>query len=256
MNNINNSDHIKSNKKSSSRRKLGYALMLTGLLSSSSPAEAKTLNTIDNNGQSLEVVDNSNILNNIERRTWIALSGEYANKLKNFVVTNKVMKSNNWAKFTENFIVNQMKSNWWISKENQLVFVWSAVYKQITDNDLYDWSDWDDDRLDEFSNVIDNIEQCWNEYVIWFNSYMKRASADAQQRSADADREIIRGTNSRLNNLVKFYNLYKNNPSSIKQNEINHMMRSAKEIVQDCKEYGIDYKAKLPIEVRRFYGID
>ena len=83
-----------------------------------------------------------------------------------------------------------------------------------------------------------------------------RKSAEYDRRSADADREIIRGTNSRLNNLVKFYNLYKNNPSSIKQNEINHMMRSAKEIVQDCKEYGIDYKAKLPLEVRKFYGID
>jgi hypothetical protein len=69
MNNINNSDHIKSNKKSSSRRKLGYALMLTGLLSSSSPAEAKTWNSVDNNEQSVELVDNSNILNNIERRT-------------------------------------------------------------------------------------------------------------------------------------------------------------------------------------------
>ena len=298
MNNINNSDHIKNNKKSSSRRKLGYALMLTGLLSSSSPAEAKTWNSIDNNEQSVEVVDNSNILNNIERRTWITLPEEYANTLKSFVATNKVMKSNIWAKFTENFIVNQMRFNWWISKKNQLVFVWSAVYKQITNNDLYDWSDWDDNRLDEFSNIIDNIEQCWNEYVTWFNSYMERTSAEAQQRlseaqkrsadadrrsaeaqkrsadadrrsaeaqkrSADADRrsaeaqkEIIKTTHNRLNQLIEFYDLYKSDPNSIKKENLDRMIKNAKDVIQISKQYGIDYKAKLPIEVRRFYGID
>ena len=50
--------------------------------------------------------------------------------------------------------------------------------------------------------------------------------------------------------------MYKKDPSSIKQSEINQMQNSAKEIVQDCKQYNIDYKAKLSPEMLKFYGIE
>ena len=34
------------------------------------------------------------------------------------------------------------------------------------------------------------------------------------------------------------------------------MKNNAKDVVKTCKEYDIDYKAKLSPEVRRFYDID
>ena len=268
MSNINTANNTNSNK-SNKRKNLGYALMIATLLGTSSPTEAKTGN-IMNNKQSIEVVDNWGIISNIEKRTWIKLPNEYTDKLNNFVTTNKIMKSRNWIKFTEDFIVNQLKYNWNISKKNQLLFIRSAVYKQLTNNDLYDWSDWDDNRLDEFSNVIDNIEQCWNDYINWINAYMKKISADAKQQSAEARQQSaearqqsaearqqsIESTYDWLKQIKDYYYLCINNPNAINDDELNGTKKYAKYVIQNCKRYHIDYKTKLSPEVRNFYGID
>lgn len=232
-----------------SSKGLGFTLMIVSLLSLNNPAEAKTVDTYNFNQQGVEVLADSSIVSNIERRTWTVLPRLYVDKIKNFVANNELMKKHSAAEFTENFIVNQMKSGWWISKQNQLLFIWDAVYEQITKKNFYDWEDWDNNRLSEFENTMDSIENCWNKYKKEFIAYM-------EWRSAEANKEIIRATNSRLNNLITFYNLYKKDPSSIKQSEINQMQNSAKEIVQDCKQYNIDYKAKLSPEMLKFYGIE
>lgn len=264
MNNVNKLDKNNSNQKKSNRLgKIPYIFALSTILSIANPSEMKANTLFDKNQEGVEVVTNSNIASNIERRTWVILPNPYAQKLENIISNNTVMQDRGSAKYIEDFIVKEMQKNRWISKENQLLFIWTHIYKEISNKYLYDWSDGDDNRLNEYSDAIEQVEESGRNFRNWYIAYTKQRSADADRksaeydrRSADADREIIRGTNSRLNNLVKFYNLYKINPSSIKQNEINHMMRSAKEIVQDCKEYGIDYKTKLPLEVRKFYGIN
>ena len=292
-----------------------------------------------------------------------------------------VIKSKIGSEYTEEFIKEQMNSSWGINNQNQLIFVWSAVYKQITDEDLYDGSDGDDSRLDDFAEVVDRWEACGNKYAEGFNKYMEQKSAEAKQRSAEAqkrsaeaqkrsaeaqkrsaeaqkrsaetdsmslvnnlkkisesleklsssiekystmidedhlgkeaievlsdfknkktalgeraiklksqmnnkqnhtsseidsllniskkllsdisnlrsevaDRRATKITYSRLENLVKFYSLYKKDPKTIYPDEIAYMRNSAKEIVQDCKEYNIDYKKELTPEMLKFYGIE
>ena len=122
----------------------------------------------------------------------------------------------------------------------------------------------------DFENVMDRVEQCWKSYNSGFKAYMRQVAADADRRAADADRratdadrdfnnsrqENIRLTNKWLNQLIEFYNLYRRNPSSIKQDEIRQTKEYAKHVIQNCKQYNINYKAKLSPEVRRFYGID
>ena len=202
-----------------------------------------------------------------------------------------VIKSKIGSEYTEEFIKEQMNSSWGINNQNQLIFVWSAVYKQITDEDLYDGSDGDDSRLDDFGDVVDRWEACGKKYAEGFNKYMEQKSAEAKQRSAEAERrsaeydrrsaeydrrsaeydrrsaeydrrsaearqKIAKTTSSRLENLVKFYSLYKKDPKTIYPDEIAYMRNSAKEIVQDCKEYNIDYKKELTPEMLKFYGIE
>lgn len=248
MNNINTSNHSENLKKSSKWNKLPYTLLLISLLNVNNSAEAKTLDTYNFNQQGVEVLADSGIISNIERRTWVKLPTLYANKIKNFVINSKVIEGSG-AKFTEDFIVDQMKSNWWISKQNQLLFIWDAIYEQITKKNFYDWEDWDSNRLSEFENAMDSIENCWKKYKEWFTSYMKQMSAGAEQ-------ELIRLTKIWLDQLVEFYSLYKRNPSSAKQEEITQMKNSAKKIIQDCKKYNIDYKPKLSSEILKFYGIE
>ena len=185
MNNINSNNYPEKSNKYSRWNKLPYTLLLVSLLSLNNPAEAKTINTYNFNQQDVEVLVDSSIVSNIERKTWIILPKMYADKIKNFVQNSKVVEGLG-ARFTENFIVDQMKSDRWISKQNQLLFIWDAVYEQITKKNFYDWEDWDEKRLEEFENAMDSIEICGEKYKEWFTSYMKQKSAEARQQSTEA----------------------------------------------------------------------
>ena len=51
------------------------------------------------------------------------------------------------------------------------------------------------------------------------------------------------------NNMMEFYNMYKDKPGIIKDEEIKFMKEHTKEIIEDCKKFGIDYRAILLKEV-------
>ena len=285
MNNINSKNYSINSTKPHKWKNLGYALMLTTLFNLNNPAEAKNYTTINDYKPNLEIIDTPDIINNIEKRTWIILPHEYHNKLKTFVETNEVMKSKNWVKFTEDFIVNQMEYDWWIDKQNQLLFIWFAVYEQITWEYFYDWSDGDDNRLEEFSNVMDKVEQCWKEYVTWINTYMEEVSTEAdrmsaeyrqqsaeyrqqsaeyrqqsaeyRQQSAEAIKKIMEQDSIRLKkSMIEFYEISIRSQNSIKKEDIDFAKESTKTIIEDCKKYWIDYRAILLKEVWDMKKVD
>lgn len=219
----------------------------------------------------------TDIIDRLDATLGVSLPSEYKANIRGNEKMQRVIKSKSGSEYTEGFIKEQMNSSWGINNQNQLIFVWSAVYKQITDEDLYDGSDGDDNRVDDFAEVVDRWEACGNKYAEGFNKYMEQKSAEAKQRSAEYDRrsaeadrrsaeydrriaeydkEITKKTSSRLENLVKFYSLYKKDPKTVYPDEIARMKVSAKEIVQDCKEYNIDYKKELTPEMLKFYGIE
>ena len=212
----------------------------------------------------------TDIIDRLDATLGVSLPSEYKANIRGNEKMQMVIKSKIGSEYTEEFIKEQMNSSWGINNQNQLIFVWSAVYKQITDEDLYDGSDGDDSRLDDFGDVVDRWEACGNKYAEGFNKYMEQKSAEAKQRSAEAERrsaeadrrsaearqEIIKTTHRRINQLVQFYNLYKEDPNSVKQENLEWMLGNAKEIVQDCKEYNIDYKKELTPELLKFYGIE
>ena len=247
----------------------------------------------------------TDIIDRLDATLGVSLPSEYKANIRGNEKMQRVIKSKIGSEYTEGFIKEQMNSSWGINNQNQLIFVWSAVYKQITDEDLYDGSDGDDSRLDDFGDIVDRWEACGNKYAEGFNKYMEQKSAEAERRSAEAkqksaeaerrsaeydrrsaeadrrsaeydrrsaeadrrsaeydrriaeyDKEITKKTSSRLENLVKFYSLYKKDPKTVYPDEIARMKVSAKEIVQDCKEYNIDYKKELTPEILKFYGIE
>lgn len=198
----------------------------------------------------------TDIIDRLDATLGVSLPSEYKANIRGNEKMQRVIKSKSGSEYTEGFIKEQMNSSWGINNQNQLIFVWSAVYKQITDEDLYDGSDGDDNRVDDFAEVVDRWEACGNKYAEGFNKYMEQKSAEAERRSAEYDKEITKKTSSRLENLVKFYSLYKKDPKTVYPDEIARMKVSAKEIVQDCKEYNIDYKKELTPEMLKFYGIE
>ena len=98
--------------------------------------------------------NSQDIVDRLDAALGMSLPDDYKSKVKDLAKTNKVLKDGDGNAFTEGFIKEQMKQNWGISKGNQLIFVWSAIYDKLTNNDLYDGSDGDNKRLDDFSNVI------------------------------------------------------------------------------------------------------
>ena len=166
------------------------------------------------------------------------------------------MRTRSATAYTEEFIVNEMKNDWWISKDNQLLFVWSEIYGWITGWKLYDiLDDEDDNRYDEYSRTSKQIATSYDNYKKWFKTYIDTWIADADRRSADADRRIsdaerrsaeakeqaMRLDSIRIgNNLEEFYDTYIRNPNIVKQEEIDFMKKRTKEVVAQCQKYWID----------------
>lgn len=221
---------------------------------------------------SAQVQSQDNLVDRVSRAVGVRLPDGYEAKVKEFVAKSELFQGKSAEAFTEQWIAEQMKTSWGIDRGNQLLFVWDAVYEQITKKNFYDGEDGNKKRLDEFEKVMDNIEACGKKFKEDFTAYMKRRiaeaekqSAEAKKQSAEAERRSINSTYNGLNQCIRFYKLYKKNPSLIKPNDVVDMKDYAKHVTKNCKEYNIDYKAELRkelgddkkvAELLKFYGIE
>ena len=212
-----------------------------------------------------------NLVDRVSRAVGVRLPDGYEAKVKEFVAKSKVLEGIG-GEFTEMWIAGQMKTSWGIDKGNQLLFVWDAVYEQITKKNFYDGEDGNKARLDEFEKVMDNVEACGKKYKEDYTAHMKqisaeadRISAEARQQSAEARQQSISQTYRGLKQCIEYYQLCKKYPSAVKPNELAETKEYAKYVTQNCKKYNIDYKAELRkelgddkkvAELLKFYGIE
>lgn len=202
------------------------------------------------------VANAQDILTRLDKALGVSLPAEYQPQFKSFVDTNKILCDEGSNLFIEQYIKDQMESNLRINKQNQLLFVWNAIYHAITDKYIYKGDDGNDDRLDEYTTVMDEIDECETQFRNKYIAYTKERSAEAKQRSAEAQQESVEATKKGLKELIRFYSLYKRNPSIIYKDEIETAKKHSKWIISNCKEYDIDYKSILSPEVLKFYGIE
>jgi hypothetical protein len=69
-----------------------------------------------------------------------------------------------------------------------------------------------------------------------------------------------------LKEIHKFYTNFKNNPNIVKDYEIQQAKKVAKDVIQNCKKYWINYRvillkevwwdAKKVDEILKFYGVE
>lgn len=197
------------------------------------------------------------LVDKVSQAVGVELPSEYKGKVKAFVQSSKVLEGDE-AIFTEQFITQQMKEDWGINKQNQLLFIWDAIYEQITKKNFYDGEDGNKQRLADFEEAMDNIEACGKKYKQDIIAYMKQGSAEARQQSAEA-------TKAGLSQITRYYNLCKEYPTAIDNEELEETKKYAKHIIQNCKEFNLDYKAILRKElgneqkvkdILKFYGIE
>ena len=78
----------------------------------------------------------------------------------------------------------------------------------------------------------------------------QQRSAEYEKRSADAIKNIMHTDSTRIKkHMEKFYDTYIQTPNIVKQEDIDFMRKSAKDIIASCREYCIDYRAILLKEV-------
>lgn len=232
-----------------------YPVALFSLLNFANINEMQGQSKESNNRTNTEL-STEEFVSQLDKKLWVTLPSGYDSKVRNFVQNNYVMQNNNARVFTQNFIVDEMKKNWWISKQNQLLFIRYSIYLNIEKKDLYDWDDWDEKRLEEFEMALDFVENCWKQYINNLNIYIKQCTESANKKADESIRHIMSLDSAWLKSLNNIYNLYKKDPSSVTAWELEQARKSAAHIISDCKKYGIDYKKLLAPEVRKFYGIE
>ena len=100
------------------------------------------------------------------------------------------MRTRSATAYTEEFIINEMKEDRWINKQNQLLFIRSTIYEWISKNNLYDrLDDEDESRWNEYEKALKLINNSYEKYKTWFKTYMESVSAEARQQSAEYDRQ-------------------------------------------------------------------
>ena len=231
------------------------------------------------NGQ--DVSSTSTIIDRLDKKLWVSVPAEYSAKLLNFVLNDTIMRTRSATAYTEEFIINEMKKDRWISKQNQLLFIWSKIYEWIVQTKLYKLlDDTDINRRSEYKKSLKQIANCYEGYEKWFRTYMetksaeydkqsaeaRQQSAEARQQSAEAIKTIMQQDSIRLKkSMIEFYEIYIRIPSTVKKEDIDFAKESTKTIVGDCKKYWIDYRAILLKEVwdkrkveeiLKFYGVE
>ena len=217
-------------------------------------------------------VSAQDLVDKVSQAVGVELPSEYKGKVKNFVMNSKILSYKDAQTFTELFIKEQMNTNWGINKQNQLLFIWDAIYEQITKKNFYDGEDGNKQRLDNFEKALDNIEACGKKYKQDFTAYMekqsaeaKKQSAEAKKQSAEAKKQSAEVTKAGLSQITRYYNLCKEYPTAIDNEELEETKKYAKHVIQNCKEFNLDYKAILRKElgneqkvkdILKFYGIE
>ena len=105
------------------------------------------------------------IVDRLDKALGVTLPSEYQSKLKTFVQSSLVFKDKDASELTEQFIKDEMKKDWGISKQNQLLFMWSKIYGGISQAKLYNWLDDENTaRGNEYKKALRPIADFYMEY--------------------------------------------------------------------------------------------
>ena len=80
-----------------------------------------------------------------------------------------------------------------------------------------------------------------------------RRIAEADRRIEEADNDAIKALNNALTAIIDFYNSYNISPDPKRLESFELKVQKA---ISLCKQYNIDYKAKLSNEILQFFGVE
>ena len=217
------------NTKNKSNKGLLYSAIVAAILSLTNPKDLNGQNFRDSSTDTTEQVANYDLLDRVQKRVNIELPAWYEEKLRNFIEQFDLLKDRKLAKYTEDFIVKKMSENIWITKENQILFLWNDCIGVLLGEDLYPWylEDDNNERAREFKKAM---------------PYLRNSLYEYSERTTQRIVTLIYIT---LNELIRFYNYFRENPQSVDQADIDEAKQKFKKIIPLCNAYNIDYTKKL-----------
>lgn len=232
------------------------ALIFLSLLGTPAKIQASTQTTNRQLKNTIELNETNDLLDKMNQKFWINIPSPYNEILKNFISNSATLHNKTAIEFTENFISDQMSQNRWISKENQYLFIRCTIYTTLTNWELYDWTDWDEQRYNEYENAFESFLSCEENYKTELKNIMNielKKSRDDLQKSRDdlqkAKNNLLRTDTEWLMELIRFYNIYQKDPSLVNQEELEQVSKASKDLIKFCKRDWIDYKSVLIKEV-------
>lgn len=222
-----------------SPKNAGYALLVAAALLWVNSTDTKAGTITNDTRAKIEQIVSSDIVDNVQQRTWIKLPAWYDEKIRDFIANNDILKNNNdLLKFIEDFIVEQMnKKPWWVNPENRCLYVYNLCFEYLSDKDLYSWEDGNEERTMQFIKVAPVLTLALDEFI------------------HKVDQFIVTWIYIKLNYLVDIYNSFKERPQTIRQSDIEEARQLlVKQVIPLCNMYDIDYKKKLSVAAE-FYGI-
>lgn len=225
------------------------SLIFLSLLGTPTKIQATIQATNQQLKNTIELNETNNLLDKMNQKFWITLPTQYNENLKNFISNSITLNYEAAFKFTENFISEQMSQNRWISKENQYLFIRCAIYYTLTNWELYDWSDWDEQRYNEYEMAFEYFLNCEENYQIRLKELIENEKQTAENDLQKSKDDLLRTDTLWLIEIIRFYDTYQKNPNLLNQEELEQVSKASKDLIKFCKRDWIDYKSVLIKEV-------
>ena len=257
-------------------RGLSIALLLAVLWLVGIPVGAKSITTVSPQPNVVAAADTSMVAYT-EMKTCTKIPSAYKNKIDSVLKENlyviELNGTNSWS-FTTDFVIKEMESDWGISKDNQLMFIWISLCEVLSGEYPYDGESGDSKMIEEFEKAFKYIDACGKRYKVGIMPFIEKAcaeydrqsaearkqSAEARKQSAEYIKETMMVDSTGIRDMIKAYN---NRTTNTCEEVI--VKNAVKGILQDCHKRGIDYKAimrrelgddKKVKDLLKFYGIE
>ena len=237
-------------------RGLSFAMLLAVLWLVGIPVGAKSITTVSPQPNVVAAADTSMVAYT-EKKTRAKIPSTYKNKIDSVFKENlpviELNGTNSWS-FTTDFVIKEMESDWGISKDNQLMFIWDNICKQLTGR--YACDNKDSNTLNDFRIAVKNVRSCGQRYKEGIMPFIEKKVAENKQQIAANEqqiaeniKEIMRLDSIGIKNMVSI----NQKRDKLTQYETNKLKEGFKKLLEDCKIREIDPIKILLAEVKVKY---
>lgn len=189
-----------------------------------------------------QMLAQENLVDRLNKVLNLKLPDNYDAEAREFIEKYRICQDKNVIDYTEKFIVEQMKVDLGINKQDQYLFLLSECFAELTNDYLYYGGDGNDKRWDVYILLLDNnkLEQCRKEvYGNGLKAYLQQLSEEADRRSEEAGKEAQETLNQIFDEVIKCFKLAPND----KRLEV--FKPNVNKVIETSKRYDFDYKAVI-----------